>query len=121
MNSAAATRFCAPLGEVDDDASQNHVMTVMPQACVAGTLTVVRLANGVEAVFPVGQSRTFELVSGTGPAPGTGLRCTIATGASRCTAVGTITNFVAGAFASIGVTGPGNSFNDAFVVGWVCK
>ena len=86
--------------------------------CTARTLRVIHFNNsGTETAVSSGTLQ-LELVKGLTGAPGTGLRCTMAAGASRRTGTGT-TSIAVGDPIVIAVTGT-NSSIDRIAFGWSC-
>ena len=86
--------------------------------CTARTLRVIHFNNsGTETTISSGTLQ-LELVKGLTGGPGTGLLCSMAAGASRCTGTGT-TSIVVGDPIVIAVTGT-NSSIDRIAFGWSC-
>ena len=86
--------------------------------CTARTLRVIHINDsGIETTVSSGTLQ-MELVKGLTGAPGTGLLCSMAAGASRCTGTGT-TSVAVGDPIVIAVTGTNTSINH-IAFGWSC-
>ena len=87
-------------------------------SCTARTLRAIHFNVSATETAVSSGTLELELVKGLTGAPGTGLRCTIAAGASRCTGTGT-TSIVVSDPVVIAVTGTNGNI-DHIAFGWSC-